>query len=67
MKEPPPGIRIQVFRPLRQLPVGSFTIQPQKIAAALLLGHDEALHQMETVETKSIPLTVAPPTTGQST
>jgi predicted patatin/cPLA2 family phospholipase len=67
MKAPPPGIRIRVFRPLRQLPVGSFTIQPKKIAAALLLGHDEALHQMEIVEPKNIPLTVAPPATGQST
>jgi hypothetical protein len=35
-----------VFRPLKPLPVGSFTIEPKKIAAALALGHDEALEQM---------------------
>ena len=47
MKQPPAGIRIRVFRPFRPLPVGSFTIEPKLIAAALLLGHDEALQQVE--------------------
>jgi predicted patatin/cPLA2 family phospholipase len=60
MKQPPAGVRIQVFRPLRALPVGSFTVEPKQIAAALILGHDEALEQMEIVEGKplegSIPL-----------
>jgi hypothetical protein len=46
MKQPPAGVRFQVFRPLRPLPVGSFTVEPKKIAAALALGHDEALQQM---------------------
>ena len=46
MKQPPTGIRIRVFRPLRPLPVGSFTVEPKQIAAALALGHDEALQQM---------------------
>jgi len=46
MKQPPAGVRIRVFRPLRPLPVGSFTIAPKRIAAALALGHDEALQQM---------------------
>jgi len=46
MKQPPPGVRIRVFRPLKPLPVGSFTIAPKRIAAALALGHDEALEQM---------------------
>jgi predicted patatin/cPLA2 family phospholipase len=50
MKQPPPGIRIRVFRPLRPMPVGSFTVEPKQIAAALTRGHDEALEQMETVE-----------------
>ncbi len=50
MKQPPAGIRIRVFRPFRPLPVGSFTIEPKLIAAALLLGHDEALRQMERIE-----------------
>jgi len=46
MKQPPAGIQIRVFRPLRPLPVGSFTAEPKQIAAALALGHDEALEQM---------------------
>ena len=50
MKQPPDGIRIQVFRPFRPLPVGSFTIEPKQIADALVLGHDEALQQMEAIE-----------------
>src|ERR1035438_8396451 len=35
MKQPPSGVRIRVFRPLKPMPVGSFTIEPKKIAAAL--------------------------------
>ena len=54
MKEPPPGVRIQVFRPFRPLPVGSFSVKPKEIAAALILGHDEALQQMEVVEAKPV-------------
>ena len=50
MKQPPAGVRIQVFRPVRPLPIGSFSVQPKKIAAALLLGHDDALEQMEMIE-----------------
>jgi predicted patatin/cPLA2 family phospholipase len=53
MKTPPPGIQIQVFRPLRAMPVGSFTVEPKLIAAALALGHDEALQQMELLEAKN--------------
>ena len=52
MKKPPPGVRIQVFRPLKPLPVGSFTDTPKLIAAALILGHDEALQQAEMFEGK---------------
>ena len=47
MKQPPAGIRIQVFRPFRPLPVGSFTAEQKQIAAAMLMGHDEALEQMQ--------------------
>ena len=54
MKQPPAGIRIQVFRPLKPMPVGSFTVEPEQIAAALALGHDEALQQMEIVEAKPL-------------
>ena len=46
MNRPPAGVRIRVFRPVRPLPVGSFTIKQTRIAAALALGHDEALQQM---------------------
>jgi predicted patatin/cPLA2 family phospholipase len=56
MKHPPTGVRIHVFRPLRQLPVDSFTVEPKLIAAALILGHDEALEQMEIMETQPLAL-----------
>ena len=46
MQRPPAGVRIRVFRPVRPLPVGSFTIEQKRITAALALGHDEALQQM---------------------
>lgn len=59
MKQPPPGIRIQVFRPLRPMPVGSFTVEPKQIAAALTRGHEEALEQMEIMEAG--PLTSSAP------
>ena len=54
MKQPPAGIRIRVFRPLKPLPVGSFTIEQDKIAAALTLGHDEALQQMGVSEAELV-------------
>jgi predicted patatin/cPLA2 family phospholipase len=54
MKQPPAGVRFQVFRPLRPLPVGSFTVEPKKIAAALALGHEEALQQMATTDAEPL-------------
>jgi predicted patatin/cPLA2 family phospholipase len=54
MKQPPAGIRLRVFRPLRPLPVDSFTVEPDRIAAALALGRDEALQQMSTMDEKPI-------------
>jgi predicted patatin/cPLA2 family phospholipase len=54
MKQPPAGVRIRVFRPLKPLPVGSFTIEPKRIAAALALGHDEALQQMATPDAEPL-------------
>ena len=54
MKQPPAGVRIRVFRPLKPLPVGSFTIEPKRIAAALALGHDEALEQMAGKDTEPL-------------
>jgi predicted patatin/cPLA2 family phospholipase len=46
MNQPPAGVRIRVFRPLRPMPVTAFTIEQERIAAAVALGHDEALEQM---------------------
>jgi predicted patatin/cPLA2 family phospholipase len=54
MKQPPAGVRIHVFRPLKPLPVGSFSVEPKQIAAALTLGHDEAVQQMKMVEANSL-------------
>lgn len=51
MKYPPTGVRIRVFRPLRPLPVGSFTIDQKRIEAALALGHAEAIQQIEAAPT----------------
>jgi hypothetical protein len=34
--------------------VGSFSVAPKAIAAALILGHDDALEQMEVVEAKPL-------------
>ncbi len=45
MKQPPAGVRLRVFRPIRPLPVGALTIAQKRIEAALVLGHDEALEQ----------------------
>ncbi len=45
MKQPPPGVRLLVFSPLRPLSVGPFTIAQRRIDAALESGHDEALQQ----------------------
>jgi predicted patatin/cPLA2 family phospholipase len=46
MLQPPAGVRVRVFRPLRPLPVGAFTNTQKSIDAALALGHDEALQQI---------------------
>jgi predicted patatin/cPLA2 family phospholipase len=54
MRKPPAGVRVRVFRPLRPLPVGSFTVEPKLISDALVLGHDEALQQMEKMEAKPL-------------
>jgi predicted patatin/cPLA2 family phospholipase len=49
MRRPPAGVRIHVFRPLRPLPVGSFTIDRKRIEAALALGRFEASQQFEPI------------------
>ncbi len=50
MKHPPAGVRVQVFRPFRPLPVSSFTVEQKLITAAMILGHDEASEQTDIVE-----------------
>ena len=60
IKQPPAGVKVQVFHPLRPLPVGAFTVEQKLIAAALALGHDEALHQTELLKTKPPPDTSVP-------
>jgi hypothetical protein len=40
-----------VFRPHRRLPAGCFTVEQRQIAAALVLGHEEALQEMSQVLT----------------
>ena len=54
MKQPPAGVRIRVFRPMRPLPVGSFTVEQKLIAAAMVMGHDEASQQMAVMEAKPL-------------
>jgi predicted patatin/cPLA2 family phospholipase len=54
MKQPPAGIRLRVFRPLRALPVGAFSVERKQIAAALVLGHDEASQQMEVMDAQPL-------------
>ena len=46
MKQPPAGVRLLVFSPLRPLRVGYLTIAQKRIDAALASGHDEALQQI---------------------
>jgi predicted patatin/cPLA2 family phospholipase len=47
MKQPPAGVRLRVFSPLRPLPVGYLTSAQKRIDAALASGHDEALQQVK--------------------
>jgi predicted patatin/cPLA2 family phospholipase len=46
IKQPPPGIRLMVFRPLKPMPVGPFTTAQKRIDAALASGRAEALEQL---------------------
>jgi predicted patatin/cPLA2 family phospholipase len=43
--QPPPGVRLQVFRPLRPMPVSLLTTSQKRIDAALACGHSEARQQ----------------------
>jgi hypothetical protein len=46
LEQPPAGVRIHLFQPLRPMPVGAFTISQKRIDAALASGRDEALQQI---------------------
>ena len=46
MLQPPSGVRVRVFQPLRPLRIGALTNGQKHIDAALDLGHDEALQQI---------------------
>ena len=46
IKQPPAGIRLLVFRPLRPLPVGFLTTRQKRIDAALTNGREEAGEQI---------------------
>lgn len=51
LKQPPPGIRLQVFSPLKPLSIGGFTNTPKRIIAAIECGYREALEQLRIPET----------------
>ena len=46
MKQPPAGVRLRVFRPLKPLPVGPLTVAVRRIRAAVTAGYEEALAQV---------------------
>ena len=59
IKQPPAGIRLMVFRPLKPMPVGPFTTAQKRIDAALASGRAEALEQLLATD-----LIVDPPPLG---
>jgi predicted patatin/cPLA2 family phospholipase len=52
LKQPPPGIRLQVFSPVKPLSIGSFTNAQKRIDAALDCGYSEALEQLRIAESE---------------
>jgi predicted patatin/cPLA2 family phospholipase len=61
IRQPPAGIRLQVFCPMRPLRVGCFTIAQKRIDAALASGHAEALEQIADMDPPP-----GPPLPGQA-
>ena len=55
MKQPPKGVRLRVFHPLRPLRVGALTIEKKRILAAVSSGHDEALRQVTMTDSSLSP------------
>lgn len=50
LKQPPPGIHLQVFSPLKPLTIGTFTSARKRIEAAVDCGYSEALEQLGIAE-----------------
>ena len=46
IRQPPEGVRVQVFSPLKPMPVRALTVAKKRIQAALLLGRLEASQQI---------------------
>jgi predicted patatin/cPLA2 family phospholipase len=59
IRQPPPGIRILAFRPLRPMPVGPLTTAQSRIDAALASGQAEAAEHLA-----GLPLIPDPPPAG---
>jgi predicted patatin/cPLA2 family phospholipase len=59
IKQPPTGVRLMVFRPLKPMPVGPFTTGQKRIDAALACGRAEAMEQLPATE-----LNLDPPPLG---
>jgi predicted patatin/cPLA2 family phospholipase len=45
LRQPPAGVQLRVFRPMRPLPVGAFTSKQKRVEATIAMGRDEALEQ----------------------
>jgi predicted patatin/cPLA2 family phospholipase len=50
LKNPPSGIRLQIFSPVKPLGISSFTNTPRRIIAAVECGYNEALEQLRLPE-----------------
>jgi predicted patatin/cPLA2 family phospholipase len=46
LRQPPAGVQLRVFRPMRPLPVGALTFTQKRVEAAMAMGRDEALEQV---------------------
>jgi predicted patatin/cPLA2 family phospholipase len=51
LKQPPPGIRLQVFSPVKPMTISSFTNARKRIAAAVDCGYAEAAEQLRVSKT----------------
>lgn len=56
MKEPPQGVNVRIFHPLKPVPVGCFTTARKRIEAAVISGHDEAMEQLGIIDPEPDPV-----------